>query len=45
MHWNTFNLSDEPVDLPPYDLFLAMKEKEIPFASFLPLPMGIPINW
>jgi N-acyl-phosphatidylethanolamine-hydrolysing phospholipase D len=45
MHWNTFSLSDEPVDLPPYDLFLAMKEKQLPFESFLPSQIGVPINW
>jgi len=45
MHWNTFTLSDEPVDLPPYDLFLAMKEKDLPFETFLPSQIGVPLNW
>lgn len=45
MHWNTFNLSDEPVDLPPYDLYLAMKEKNIPFETFMPIDIGAHVNW
>jgi N-acyl-phosphatidylethanolamine-hydrolysing phospholipase D len=45
MHWNTFCLSDEPVDLPQYDLFLAMKEKQLPFESFMPAKIGVMINW
>src|SRR5690606_18872522 len=40
MHWNTFHLSDEPHDLPPYDLFLTMREQNLPFESFLPIDMG-----
>ena len=45
MHWNTFRLSDEPFDLPPYDLYLAMKEKNLPFDTFLPQEMGVYVNW
>jgi N-acyl-phosphatidylethanolamine-hydrolysing phospholipase D len=45
MHWNTFSLSDEPVHLPPYDLYLAMKEQNLPFEAFLPSVIGVPLNW
>ena len=45
MHWNTFRLSDEPLERPPYDLYLAMKEKKLPFDTFLPIEIGAPINW
>jgi N-acyl-phosphatidylethanolamine-hydrolysing phospholipase D len=45
MHWNTFHLSDEPFDQPPYDLYLAMKEKNLPFDTFLPQEMGVYVNW
>lgn len=45
MHWKTFCLSEEPIDQPPYDLFLAMEEKKLPFETFLPIEPGIQINW
>lgn len=45
MHWNTFRLSDEPFDLPPYDLYLAMREKKIPFEDFLPIDIGSYVNF
>jgi N-acyl-phosphatidylethanolamine-hydrolysing phospholipase D len=45
MHWNTFRLSEEPFDRPPYDLYLAMKEKNLPFDTFLPQDMGVYVNW
>lgn len=45
MHWNTFCLSDEPMELPPYELYLAMKEKNLPLESFLPIKPGIQVNW
>ena len=45
MHWHTFSLSDEPVELPPYDLYLAMKEYQLPFEMFLPVMPGQRINW
>lgn len=45
MHWNTFRLSAEPFDLPPYDLYLAMKENNLPFDTFLPQEMGVYVNW
>lgn len=45
MHWNTFCLSDEPMDRPPYDLFLAMNEKKLPHETFLPVDPGVYVNW
>jgi len=45
MHWHTFCLSDEPMDLPPYDLYLAMKEYQLPFETFLPILPGQYVNW
>lgn len=45
MHWNTFRLSDEPMDRPPFDLYLAMKEKKLPFETFLPVPIGTYLNF
>lgn len=45
MHWNTFRLSEEPIDRPPYDLYLAMKEKQLSFDSFLPIDIGTYVNF
>lgn len=45
MHWKTFRLSEEPIDLPPYDLYLAMKEKGLAYETFLPVEPGRSINW
>jgi N-acyl-phosphatidylethanolamine-hydrolysing phospholipase D len=45
MHWNTFRLSDEPTLRPPYDLYLAMKEENIPFETFLPVDIGTYVNF
>lgn len=45
MHWKTFRLSDEPIDRPPFDLFLAMKEKKLPFETFLPIDIGSYTNF
>lgn len=45
MHWKTFWLADEPLEQPPYDLYLAMKKQEIPFENFLPIEPGTYVNW
>lgn len=45
MHWKTFHLSDEPLNRPPYDLFLALQKKGLPASCFLPLEPGCLINW
>jgi N-acyl-phosphatidylethanolamine-hydrolysing phospholipase D len=45
MHWSTFHLSDEPTDLPPFDLSLALKQAEIEKNKFVVLRPGINVNW
>lgn len=45
MHWKTFCLSDEPLNRPPYDLFLALQKKGLAPSSFLPLEPGCFVNW
>ena len=45
MHWKTFCLSDEPLHMPPYDLYLSMKEKKVSFETFFPIEPGVYINW
>ncbi len=45
MHWKTFKLAEEPLHRPPYDLYLAMKAKNLPFETFLPIDVGTYINW
>jgi hypothetical protein len=45
MHWNTFRLSDEHFERPPYELFLAMQKHGLDTSTFFPVAMGAPINW
>ncbi|MCP5491819.1 MAG: MBL fold metallo-hydrolase [Chlamydiales bacterium] len=45
MHWKTFNLSDEPLERPPYDLYRAMKHAKLDPSTFIPLQPGESINW
>ena len=45
MHWKTFRLSGEPIDRPPFDLFLAMTAKKLSYDTFLPIDPGIYVNW
>ncbi|PIS00857.1 MAG: phospholipase [Chlamydiae bacterium CG10_big_fil_rev_8_21_14_0_10_35_9] len=45
MHWKTFKLSDEPLELPPYDLYLAMKKVSLPFREFVAVEPGLFLNW
>ena len=45
MHWKTFHLSDEPLYLPPYDLFLAMKEENLDPKDFVTIEPGLHVNW
>lgn len=45
MHWKCFCLSDEPMERPPYDLFLAMKEKKLDPESFFVINPGYYINF
>jgi N-acyl-phosphatidylethanolamine-hydrolysing phospholipase D len=45
MHWNTFRLSEEPMNRPPFDLYLSMKAKGFSFDTFLPIDIGVPVNF
>ncbi len=45
MHWNTFRLSDEPINLPPFDLSLALKKEKIDEDKFVVLEPGRNVNW
>lgn len=45
MHWKTFNLSDEPLDRPPYDLYKAMKSAHLDPKTFIPIQPGETVNW
>ncbi|MEK7339132.1 MAG: MBL fold metallo-hydrolase [Verrucomicrobiota bacterium] len=45
MHWRTFCLSDEPMNRPPYDLYMSLKKHQIDPFSFLALPPGYAINF
>jgi len=45
MHWKTFCLSDEDLQQPPYDLYLAMKEANLDPLAFRVLEPGQTINW
>ncbi|MFI5333764.1 MAG: MBL fold metallo-hydrolase [Chlamydiales bacterium] len=42
IHWKTFDLSDEPMNQPPYDLFCALQHNT---TQFLVLPPGQKTNW
>lgn len=44
-HWNTFHLSDEPFNQPPYDLYRALEKEKIPTEQFYVLNPGESINW
>lgn len=45
MHWKTFCLSGEPMDRPPYDLYLAMDAMKCSPSTFLPIDPGVYVNW
>ena len=45
MHWKTFRLSDEPQNLPPYDLHLALKQAKINTNKFIAINPGTYVNW
>jgi len=45
MHWKTFHLSDESLNRPPYDLFLALQERNLPCHCFLAVEPGVKVNW
>ena len=45
MHWKTFRLSEEPMDRPPFDLYLAMRDKNLSCDTFLAIDPGVYVNW
>lgn len=45
MHWRTFQLSDENVFLPPYELYLSLIEGNIDPKKFIVLEPGSYVNW
>lgn len=45
MHWKTFNLADEPLHQPPFDLLLSLNERLVDPSTFLALEPGFEINW
>jgi N-acyl-phosphatidylethanolamine-hydrolysing phospholipase D len=45
MHWKTFCLSDEPMNRPPYDLYVSLKKHQLHHSSFLVLPPGYAVNF
>jgi len=44
-HWKTFCLSEEPAHQPPYDLYRALEEVEVPTRDFRVVDPGQVINW
>lgn len=44
-HWGTFQLSEEALDRPPFDLFLALQQAGISHEDFRVLNPGQTINW
>jgi N-acyl-phosphatidylethanolamine-hydrolysing phospholipase D len=40
MHWGTFQLTDEPMDEPPYRLIQALQHKGLPVESFIAMYHG-----
>ena len=45
MHWKTFCLSDEALDQPPYDLYLACQHEDVDPTSFVAIDPGHAFNW
>jgi N-acyl-phosphatidylethanolamine-hydrolysing phospholipase D len=45
MHWNTFRLSGEGRNQPPYDLYLKLREEGVDPSTFRILDPGQMINW
>ncbi|MBJ7449039.1 MAG: MBL fold metallo-hydrolase [Parachlamydiales bacterium] len=44
-HWKTFNLAEEKMDQPPYDLYKYLEKSNIDFTSFRVLNIGQKVNW
>jgi len=45
MHFKTFNLSDEHMKQPPYELYLNLKKQNISLDNFRVLEIGDHLNW
>jgi N-acyl-phosphatidylethanolamine-hydrolysing phospholipase D len=45
MHWKTFALSDEPMNLPPYDLYQTLLQEKIDPKEFIIAEPGHAFNW
>lgn len=45
MHWKTFDLGDESLHQPPYDLFLALQKEGIDPKDFRVIEPGHALNW
>ncbi|MFA6118935.1 MAG: MBL fold metallo-hydrolase [Parachlamydiales bacterium] len=45
MHWKTFNLSDEKIHQPPYELYLNLIKEDISFNKFIAIDPGSYVNW
>ncbi|MCH9627922.1 MAG: hypothetical protein S4CHLAM2_15710 [Chlamydiales bacterium] len=44
-HWGTFRLASEEMDRPPFDLYCAMEDAQVPHTQFRVLKPGQSINW
>lgn len=44
-HWKTFDLADEPMNQPPYDLWKALQKLHVDPSSFFVLDPGYEISW
>ncbi len=45
MHWKIFNLSDEAMMQPPYELYLSLMKERIDLNKFMVLDLGSYVNW
>lgn len=45
MHWKTFHLSDEPMNQPPFDLFVTLQERQLDPSTFQAVEPGVWLNW
>lgn len=45
IHWGTFSLSEEPLERPPFDLFLEMRRACLDPSSFAALLPGKSLSW
>jgi N-acyl-phosphatidylethanolamine-hydrolysing phospholipase D len=45
MHWKTFQLGDEKLHQPPYDLYLALQKASLDPTTFRVLEPGYALNW